>query len=83
MIKLQIFSMYSTPPELGRNLVCGCFHSKNVDRWDMTKVMSCPFLLVILFKEHVVAHDFIAVVSKRPYCKVWIPFSSIIQAICI
>lgn len=59
--------MYNTPPEPGRNLVCGCFHSKNVDRWDMTKAACpCPFLLVILFKEHIVAHDFTAsVVSKN------------------
>ena len=84
IIKLQICSMYNTPPELGRNLVCGSFHSKNVDRWDRPKVTSCPFSGVILFKEHIVAHGFIAVASKKcPYCKVWIPFSSTIQAIYI
>ena len=65
MSKLQIFSMYNTPTELGRNFACGCFRSKNVDSLDMTKVMSCPFSLVILFKEHIVTHDFIAVVSKN------------------
>ena len=56
--------MYNTLSELGRNFDCGCFNSKNVDSWDMTQVMSCPFSLEILFKEHVVACDFIAVVSK-------------------
>lgn len=61
MDMLQIFSICNTFSELGRNLDYGCFHSKNVDSWDMTKATLCPFSLENLSKEYMAAYDFIAV----------------------
>lgn len=61
---LQIFSVCNTLSELGRNFDYGCWNSKNVGGWNMTKVTWCPLSLEIIFKEHTVAHDYIAVVQK-------------------
>lgn len=42
---LPISSARHTHSELGRDFDSGCFNSKNVDSWAMTKVASCPLLL--------------------------------------
>lgn len=59
--------MCATLRELGRSFDYGCFNSKNIDSWDLTKRTSCPFSLETLFKGYLVAYDFIVAVLKKKF----------------